>query len=162
MDSSSTHDFRANSTTGSSHSHSGPQQLTIGAGLSLEHAIAVVSARRAVGVDPPSSSPLESVFGGTDRLRRRYGEILDTLGFGPVTTPSRIIFSLPGMQLRDYGGPADAPAFVIVAAPFKRAYLGPRAGGERRPPTLPLGLSPVLDRMGRVPRASKLWIGRLR
>lgn len=123
MDSSSTHDFRANSTTGSSHSHSGPQQLTIGAGLSLEHAIAVVSARRAVGVDPPSSSPLESVFGGTDRLRRRYGEILDTLGFGPVTTPSRIIFSLPGMQLRDYGGPADAPAFVIVAAPFKRAYI---------------------------------------
>jgi hypothetical protein len=44
--------------------------------------------------------PLEVAFGGVDRLRRHYGEILDTLGFGPVTAPSRIILSLAGMRLR--------------------------------------------------------------
>jgi hypothetical protein len=78
---------------------------------------------------------LEVAFGEVDRLRRHYGEILDTLGFGPVTAPSRIIFSLAGMRLRDYGGPTNAPAFVIVAAPFKRAYiwdLAPEASVIRR------------------------------
>ena len=77
-----------------------------------------------MGFDPPPTPPvLEAVFGGADRLRRRYGDMLDMLGFGPVTAPRRICFSLPGMRLRDYGGPAAALAFVIVAAPFKRANI---------------------------------------
>jgi polyhydroxyalkanoate synthase len=88
------------------------------------------------GFHPPPTPPLlEVALGGADRLRRCYGEILDTLGFGPVTAPSRVIFSLAGMRLRDYGGPTNAPAFVIVAAPFKRAYiwdLAPEASVIRR------------------------------
>jgi polyhydroxyalkanoate synthase len=58
-----------------------------------------------------------------DDLRRRNGEMLEALGFGPVRAPSTVALSLPGMLLHDFGGPADAPAFVAVAAPIKRAYI---------------------------------------
>jgi polyhydroxyalkanoate synthase len=68
-------------------------------------------------------------LGQSDELRRRCGDLLDLLGFGPITTPSRIVLSLPGMQLRDYGGPADALVFVIIPAPIKRAYIWDLAPG---------------------------------
>jgi poly[(R)-3-hydroxyalkanoate] polymerase subunit PhaC len=96
----------------------------------------VISARDRDRFHTRSTPPLlDAAFRGADRLRRHHGEILDTLGFRPVTAPRRVIFSLPGMRLRDYGGPVDAPAFVIIAAPFKRAYiwdLAPEASVIRR------------------------------
>jgi polyhydroxyalkanoate synthase subunit PhaC len=49
--------------------------------------------------------------------------MLDALGFGPVRMPSTVALSLPGLVLQDFGGVPDAPAFVVVAAPIKRAYI---------------------------------------
>jgi polyhydroxyalkanoate synthase subunit PhaC len=64
-----------------------------------------------------------SALGRADDLRRRKGEMLEALGFGPIRAPSTVALSLPGMVLHDFGGPVDAPPFVAVAAPIKRAYI---------------------------------------
>jgi polyhydroxyalkanoate synthase subunit PhaC len=66
---------------------------------------------------------LETVLSRADDLRRRRGEMLDMLGLGSIQTLSTVALSLPGMVLHDFGGPADAPAFVVVASPIKRAYI---------------------------------------
>jgi polyhydroxyalkanoate synthase len=66
---------------------------------------------------------LQSALSRADDLRRRRGDMLDMLGLGPIRTPSTVALSTPGLVLRDFGGRADAPAFVVVAAPIKRAYI---------------------------------------
>jgi polyhydroxyalkanoate synthase subunit PhaC len=65
----------------------------------------------------------QSALSRADVVRRRNGDMLEALGFGPVRAPSTVALSLPGMMLHDFGGPADAPCFVAVAAPIKRAYI---------------------------------------
>lgn len=64
-------------------------------------------------------------FALLDEARRGTGQALDAAGFGPIKTPSRIVFDLPGMRLRAYqpdGGP-EGPVLLIIPAPIKRAYI---------------------------------------
>ena len=77
-----------------------------------------------------AASLFRSALSGADDLRRRQGEMLDALGLGPIRAPSTVALSVPGMVLHDFGGPADAPAFVAVAAPIKRAYIWDLAPGR--------------------------------
>jgi len=63
-----------------------------------------------------------------DRSRRARGDMLDRAGYGPQQTPSTILHSEPGLNVRRYGVPgeptaADAPAVLIVPAPIKRPYI---------------------------------------
>lgn len=57
-------------------------------------------------------------FGLLDQARRGTGQALDATGFGPVETPSRIIFDLPGVRLRAYQPDGTDQASI---------YLGPAA-----------------------------------
>jgi poly(3-hydroxyalkanoate) synthetase len=63
-----------------------------------------------------------------DRSRRARGDMLDRAGYGPQQTPSTVLYSEPGLNVRRYGEPgeptaADAPAVLIVPAPIKRPYI---------------------------------------
>jgi polyhydroxyalkanoate synthase len=73
--------------------------------------------------DLSAATLFRSALRSVDDLRRRQGDMLDALGLGPIRAPSTVALSLPGMVLHDFGGPADAPPFVAVAAPIKRAYI---------------------------------------
>ncbi|NHZ64507.1 PHA synthase subunit PhaC [Massilia genomosp. 1] len=56
---------------------------------------------------------------------------LELLGFGPRQTPSRIVFSAPGLRLRCYGaGTRRHPPLLIVPAPIKRCYVWHLAPGH--------------------------------
>src|SRR3546814_8743566 len=60
-----------------------------------------------------------------DEARRHAGRMPDAAGLGVVETPSRVIAEFPGARVRSYR-PADAgerPTLLIIAAPFKRAYI---------------------------------------
>lgn len=60
-----------------------------------------------------------------DEARRQIGRAFDAAGLGPQETPYRILAEWPGARVRAYhdpGGPAAA-ALLIIAAPFKRAYI---------------------------------------
>lgn len=60
-------------------------------------------------------------FDSIDRLRQRGANALDTAGFGPLLTPSRVVLSAPGLRLRCYGaGTRRRPPLLIVPAPIKR------------------------------------------
>lgn len=63
-----------------------------------------------------------ALFHLLDHVRRRQGNLLDSLGLGPETTPSRIVLAEPGFRLRVYGG-EGAPAVLVVPAPIKRHYI---------------------------------------
>lgn len=59
-----------------------------------------------------------------DRSRQARGKLLERAGFGPKETPSTILLTLPGMQLRRYAPlAASGPAVLLVPAPIKRAYI---------------------------------------
>ena len=60
-----------------------------------------------------------------DLLRRSAGRFLNGLGFGPVETPSRVVFRGHGLTLRAYKEPDEikTPVLLIVPAPIKRAYI---------------------------------------
>lgn len=59
-----------------------------------------------------------------DHARRWQGKLLDTIGFSPIETPSRVVLAERGMTLRAYGDPdGTAPALLIVPAPIKRPYI---------------------------------------
>jgi polyhydroxyalkanoate synthase subunit PhaC len=61
-----------------------------------------------------------------DALRRRRGQMLDAMGFGPEEAPYRILVEEAGMRLRAYGDAAGEPRrarVLIVPAPFKRGYI---------------------------------------
>ncbi|WP_166869913.1 PHA synthase subunit PhaC [Massilia mucilaginosa] len=63
-------------------------------------------------------------FDSIDRLRQRAGNALDLAGFGPLPTPSRVVFGAPGLRLRCYGaGTGRRPPLLIVPAPIKRWYI---------------------------------------
>ncbi len=59
-----------------------------------------------------------------DRSRQARGQMLDRAGYGPVQTPSTVLHTEPGLNLRRYGEPhGDGPAMLIVPAPIKRSYI---------------------------------------
>lgn len=59
-----------------------------------------------------------------DRSRQERGRMLDRAGYGPRQTPSTIIHTEPGLQLRRFGQEKhDGPAVLLVPAPIKRAYI---------------------------------------
>ncbi|WP_440962713.1 alpha/beta fold hydrolase [Massilia sp. GER05] len=63
-----------------------------------------------------------------DRSRKARGEMLERVGYGPQQTPSTVLHTEPGLNVRRYGAPADiapngSPAVLIVPAPIKRPYI---------------------------------------
>lgn len=71
----------------------------------------------------PLSRALRLGFERADELRRAYGVFLDTLGFGPLRTASRILREEAGLRLHAFGGASASPALLIVPAPIKRGYI---------------------------------------
>lgn len=66
-----------------------------------------------------------SLLAPLDDARRRFGDLLDLLGFGPVETPYRVVWAAPPALLRRYeadGNGAGKP-LLIVPAPIKRAHV---------------------------------------
>ena len=68
------------------------------------------------------ATPFEQ-FEMIDAIRRWQGDVLASLGFGPVESSYRFIASGPYWRLRDYGSPCQSRSVLIVAAPIKRAYI---------------------------------------
>lgn len=66
---------------------------------------------------------LGTLFGMADAARRMQAASLSLLGFGPQESAYRIVASGRLWRLRQYAGPADGPAALIVAAPIKRPYI---------------------------------------
>ncbi len=64
-------------------------------------------------------------FALLDAARRGTGQVLDAAGFGPIKTPSRIVFDVPGVRLRAYqpDGCPKGPVLLIIPAPIKRACI---------------------------------------
>jgi polyhydroxyalkanoate synthase subunit PhaC len=62
-------------------------------------------------------------FESMDRMRRRRGESLDRVGYGPQSTASEILLDTPLFRLHAYGGDSNAPVALIVPAPIKRHYI---------------------------------------
>ncbi|RZA33073.1 MAG: alpha/beta fold hydrolase [Lysobacteraceae bacterium] len=59
-----------------------------------------------------------------DRSRQARGKLLDRVGYGPQETPSTILHSEPGLNLRRFGGPnPEGRAVLLVPAPIKRSYI---------------------------------------
>ena len=63
-----------------------------------------------------------------DRSRKARGDMLDRAGYGPQQTPSTVLHTEPGLNVRRYGAPTDiatndSPAVLIVPAPIKRPYI---------------------------------------
>jgi polyhydroxyalkanoate synthase subunit PhaC len=88
-----------------------------------------------------------------DRIRQARGRWLDALGFGPMESPSRVVRSWPGAELRAYGDTGrasrsrSAAVLLIVPAPIKQAYiwdLAPEVSAVRR--ALEVGLRVYLIR----------------
>jgi len=62
-------------------------------------------------------------FGATDAFRRMQGDLLASLGLGPVESGYRVVTSGPYWRLRDYGSRHPSRSVLIVAAPIKRPYI---------------------------------------
>jgi polyhydroxyalkanoate synthase len=59
-----------------------------------------------------------------DRSRQARGQMLERAGYGPRPTPSTILHSEPGLNLRRFGPQhAGGPPVLLVPAPIKRAYI---------------------------------------
>jgi polyhydroxyalkanoate synthase len=58
-----------------------------------------------------------------DRMRQARGRMLDQFGFGPQESSFTVVHTEEGLRLRKYGGPAGAPAVLLVPAPIKKAYI---------------------------------------
>lgn len=58
-----------------------------------------------------------------DKSRQARGQQLDRAGHGPHETPSTVLHSEPGMNLRGYGGADGGPPVLLVPAPIKRSYI---------------------------------------
>ena len=70
------------------------------------------------------SSGIRWLFESLDQARKRRGDVMDQLGYGPSESPWRTAFSSPGVRLRFYGGnPASNSIALIVPAPIKRHYI---------------------------------------
>ncbi len=69
-------------------------------------------------------------FRQLDEARRLQGRAFDMIGFAPIETPSRVVYSLPAATLLSYGPPrTGGPVLLIVPAPIKRAYIWDLAPG---------------------------------
>jgi polyhydroxyalkanoate synthase len=65
-----------------------------------------------------------NVYEQVDDLRRWQGRLLECAGWGPIETPSRVVFSERGASLHAYtDNDRLGPVLVIVPAPIKRAYI---------------------------------------
>ena len=54
-----------------------------------------------------------------DRTRQARGKWLDTAGYGPLETPSTVLHSVPGLNVRKYGGDAnEGPPLLILSGPI--------------------------------------------
>ena len=62
-------------------------------------------------------------FSAVDAVRRMQGDVLGSLGFGPVESSYRVIASGPYWRLRDYDTIHRSGSVLIVAAPIKRPYI---------------------------------------
>jgi polyhydroxyalkanoate synthase subunit PhaC len=58
----------------------------------------------------------------SDAARRRRGEWLERLGFGPERVPGREVLARQGVRLWAYGQPGPRP-LLLVPAPIKRCYI---------------------------------------
>jgi len=69
-----------------------------------------------------------------DQVRVGQGNWLESLGWGPKETPSRIVLHRPGLTLRGYTGTAGhGPLILLVPAPIKRGYVPcPRQRRDRQ------------------------------
>ncbi|MDP9410364.1 MAG: alpha/beta fold hydrolase [Actinomycetota bacterium] len=75
------------------------------------------------GVRSPLAG-VQTALNEVDRVRRRSGQVLDALGAGPHTTPSRTFEPTPGVRLRAYSPQsATGPVVLLVPAPIKRWYV---------------------------------------
>ena len=76
------------------------------------------------------------LYAQMDASRQWQGKLLDSLGLGPIETPSRVVLTTTALTLRAYGEPdASKPALLIVPAPIKRSYIWdvlPRASVVQR------------------------------
>ena len=68
-------------------------------------------------------------FALRDRTRRALGRRFEELGWGPRETPSRVVFSTPGVRLKEYRERGAGPVLLLVPAPIKRAYIWDLAPG---------------------------------
>jgi len=74
-------------------------------------------------------------FDTIDACRRMQGDVLASLGFGPIESSYHVTASGPYWSLRDYGTAVQSRSVLIVAAPIKRPYiwdLAPPVSGIRR------------------------------
>jgi len=62
-------------------------------------------------------------YSANDAFRRMQGDLLASLGFGPVECGYRVVASGPYWRLRDYGSTRPSRSVLIVAAPIKRPYI---------------------------------------
>ncbi|HYD63351.1 MAG TPA: alpha/beta fold hydrolase [Noviherbaspirillum sp.] len=63
-------------------------------------------------------------FESLDKMRRRRGNAMDQIGYGPSETPYQTALNVPGVRLRYYGGThASRGIALIVPAPIKRHYI---------------------------------------
>jgi polyhydroxyalkanoate synthase subunit PhaC len=70
------------------------------------------------------SSGIRWWFESLDRMRRRRGNAMDQIGYGPSESPFQTALNVPGVRLRYYGGnPASNAVALIVPAPIKRHYI---------------------------------------
>ena len=70
-----------------------------------------------------------------DRTRQARGRMLERAGYGPQETPSVVLHTETGLNVRRYGEQADGPAVLLIPAPIKRAYiwdLAPQVSVVRR------------------------------
>jgi polyhydroxyalkanoate synthase subunit PhaC len=108
----------------------------------------------------PFSPALSGFFAGADEARRQQGQVLERLGFGPQTTPSRTVQKRLAAHLLAYQAPdARQPAILMVPAPIKTAYiwdLAPGSSAVQR--CLAAGLQVYLTAWQR-PRSGDDWLG---
>ncbi|WP_229512989.1 alpha/beta fold hydrolase [Massilia sp. AB1] len=70
-----------------------------------------------------------------DRSRQARGKMLERAGYGPVETPSVVLHTETGLNVRRYGDAGEGPAVLLVPAPIKRSYiwdLAPQVSVVRR------------------------------
>jgi polyhydroxyalkanoate synthase len=59
-----------------------------------------------------------------DQVRRSQGRLMDLLGWGPQSRPSRVLVATPEFRVRSFAPVrSPAPPLLLVSAPIKRAYI---------------------------------------
>src|SRR5690348_9801124 len=84
---------------------------------------------RANGLRAAAADFLYLQLSATDAFRRMQGDLLASLGFGPVESGYRVVASGLYWRLRDYGSTRPSRSVLIVAAPIS----GLTSGTSRQP-----------------------------